>query len=382
VRDRDRDTARIREALDDPHGLCDALGLLVGDWKRQAGGVMILCPFDHDEKTPSCSVKRTRDGVLAHCFGCRQSADGLGLVAAAYRLNIRSDYAEVLDLSADIAGVSRPDRIEPYVAPPVRPMVRREVAVPAAAPEDGSVDAVAYALSEIAPSTRDAVTMDYLRSRGLARSIAQGWYALPAETATRDHIVAEVIERVGADAWVSAGMCDEKNTARWSYAWTGPRVLIPWRAPNGAVEAIQGRYIGDVPPKVSKYVFPRGRRPRWPFGAESLDDVGADTAIAIVEGAIDAVSFNLLARAASADVVALAVAGVDAWDARWLRLFARRPCVVAFDRDKAGSDASAEAYARLASVARRDERGPMVTVKRPSTGKDWNDVLRAKMEVA
>lgn len=379
MRDRARDAERIRAALDDPHGLCDALGLLVGGWKRQAAGVMILCPFDHDEKTASCSVKRVRDGVLAYCFGCRASTDGLGLVAAANHLDIRRDYARVLDLSADIAGVPRPDRLDGYVSPPARPMVRRAVEIPAEVPDDGSVDAVAMALADLAPTTRSAVAMEYLRARGLDCAVARGWYVLPADGASRRSLLDAIVERVGIDAWVSAGFCDEQDHSRWSYSWTGPRLLIPWRAPNGTVEVVQGRYMGDLPPRVSKYVFPRGRRPHWPFGADALEDVGADTAMALVEGAIDGVSFNLLARSAKADVVALALPGVHAWDARWLRLFARRPCVVAFDRDDAGEDAIGNAFARLASVARKGERGPMVSVKRPAVGKDWNDVLRARM---
>ena len=83
------------------------------------------------------------------------------------------------------------------------------------------------------------------------------------------------------------------------------------------------------------------------------------------------------------DVFALALPGVSAWDARWLRLFARRRCIVALDGDKAGERAVADVFARLAAVARRDDaRRPLVTVRTPSRGKDWNDALCAATEAA
>lgn len=385
---RDRDAERIRESLDDPRGLCDALGLLDGrrgvHWQTQTAGVMIRCPFDHDEKTPSCSVTRVRDGVLVRCFGCGASADGLGLVAAAHRLDIRHDYARVLEIAADLAGVRRPERLDGYVSPPAPPMVRRALPVPTEAPEDGSVDAVASVLADLAPVTRDRAAMEYLRSRGLARSVALGWYALPADEGARERLRDAVIDRVGPAPWASSGLASAEGPREglWSYAWHGPRLVIPWRAPNGTAESLQGRFLGDAPKGVRKYVFPRGRRPRWPFGADALDLVGADTAVAVVEGAIDGVSFDLLARSAGVDAVALAIPGVSAWDARWLRLFARRPCIVALDRDRAGDAAMAEMAARLGAVARRGPRGPMVSVRRPSCGKDWNDALCARAEVA
>ena len=94
-------------------------------------------------------------------------------------------------------------------------------------------------------------------------------------------------------------------------------------------------------------------------------------------------SFDLLARSHGADAVALAVPGVSAWDARWLRLFARRPCIVGLDADRAGDAAVGEMRSRLASVARRDgNRRPMVSVQRPRVGKDWNDALASQEGVS
>ena len=55
--------------------------------------------------------------------------------------------------------------------------------------------------------------------------------------------------------------------------------MIPWCAPNGAVETLQGRLIGEARGKVSKYVFPRERRPRWLYVGDSPNDAGAFRAI-------------------------------------------------------------------------------------------------------
>ncbi len=385
------DADRIKAALDDARGLCDALGLLEGkrgkDWHPQAGGAIVLCPW-HDERSPSCSVSRGRDGtVRVKCFGCGATGDALTLVAARHRLDLAGDFVEVLDLGAVLAGVALPERLDRPVGyvPPVRAIVRRADAAPVEAPEDGSVDAVANALADLAPITRDRAALDYLRARGLYRSVAMGWYSLPGDETARTRLRDEVVARVGAEAWASSGLSsiEGPRSGLWSYAWTGPRVVIPWRAPNGTVEALQGRLRGAESEGVRKYVFPRGRRPRWPYGAEGLDLAGADTAVAVVEGAIDAVSFDLLARLHGADAVALAVPGVSAWDARWLRLFARRPCIVGLDADRAGDAAVGEMRSRLASVARRDgNRRPMVSVQRPRVGKDWNDALAAREVVA
>lgn len=375
------DAERIRTALDDPFGLLDRLNLLDGkhgaDWKRQPAGVTIRCLW-HSENTPSCSVTRVRNGVRAYCFSCRVSADGLGIIAAALGLDMRADYARVLDHGAEIAGVPLQERLDrtPYHALP--PMVRRPVAVRVEAPEDGSVAAVAAVLADLVPITRDRAAMGYLRDRGLDCRATRGWYALPSDETARTRLRDEVVARVGAEAWASSGLSSVEGprVGLWSYAWHGPRVVIPWRAPNGTVEALQGRLVGAESGDVRKYVFPRGRRPRWPYGAEVIGDLDPDTAVAVVEGAIDAVSFDLLAGAAGADVVALAVPGVSAWDARWLRLFARRPCVVGLDADRAGEAAVADMRTRLAAVARRDaHRRPLVSVKRPRSGKDWNDAL-------
>ena len=94
------DADRIRYALNDARALCDALGLLEGHigrgWSKQAGGVMVRCPW-HDEKSPSCSVTRGPDGtVRVRCFGCGATGDALTLIAEVQHIDRHRDFVEVL----------------------------------------------------------------------------------------------------------------------------------------------------------------------------------------------------------------------------------------------------------------------------------------------
>jgi len=378
------DADRIKRAIDDPRGLCDAIGLLDGhrgrDWMQQARGVLVRCPW-HDEHTPSCSVIRAADGtVQARCFGCAATGDAFSLIAATQRLDLAGDFADVLDIAADLAGVARPARVANVRPAPARQIVRRGAPVEVErAPDDGTINRIAAVLSHVAPVTGSVAAMGYLRARGLDEGEALGWYALPDGPA-RDEVVEAILDEIGYDAWLSSGLAtlDGTHAGRWSWSWRGPRLVIPWRGPDRTVDALQGRHIGPHGDDVRRYVFPSGRAPRWPFGAEAVETMGADTALAVVEGAIDAASFTALAAQHGVDARAVGLPGVSSWDARWLRLFARRPAVVALDADKGGERHVAAWVERLLLVARRGA----VSVRRPVGGKDWNDVLTSKRRAA
>lgn len=102
------DAAELRAQLTDPRHLCAALGLLDGykPGRQAGGGLMIRCPA-HGDKTPSCSVRRGRDGTVAvSCFGCGFTGDALTLIAAAHGLDPRADFPAVLGEAARLAGVA------------------------------------------------------------------------------------------------------------------------------------------------------------------------------------------------------------------------------------------------------------------------------------
>ena len=377
------DADDLSRYLDDPRGLCEALSLLDGPrgktWTATTGrGVMLVCPW-HGDRTPSLSVFRGEgNAIRVFCHGCGAKGDAFTLIAHVHGLDVRRDFRDVVDLACDLAGLPRPERPEfTPRPPPVRVAPRAPAPPPVEQPDDGALAAVAAVLASVAPVRGSREGMDYLRARGLDGTEAEGWYALPTGAA-RDRIVDACVEAMGREAWGRSGLASESGW--WSGSWPGLRLVIPWRSPDGEVDCLQGRYIG-ADAKVNRFAFPGGRSPRWPYGSDALSEVGHDTAVALTEGAIDAASFNALARRAGADVVALALPSVTAWDARWFRVLAGRPLISALDNDEAGRKHTPGMVERLRAVARRGA----VTVRVPSGpegAKDWNDVLRSRVTAA
>lgn len=366
------DAARIRDALRDPEALCDALGLtgegLGRTWFRDGfNRVRVPCPW-HPERTGSCSVSLGADGtVRVRCFGCDATGDALSLVAAALSLDARRDFGRVLAAAAQIAGVEGPRSALPFprrapvaVARPVSPPVETPIEG-----GEGSVDLVVAALRELAPVTSSSRAMQYLRSRGIAQGAALGWIALPSTVAELDALRRLVVERVGVEAWSACGLA--MPSGAFKSLWRD-RVVTPWEAPNGVAETMVGRAMGDDEPR---YAGLPGRRPRWPWGVADLVELaGPRTAVAFVEGAIDAVSFNLLAQRRDGDVIALGIPGVSNWLPEWAALARGRHAVVALDGDKAGQSAIDRVSKSLRGIALS------VTPVAPARGKDWNDTLR------
>jgi hypothetical protein len=82
---------------------------------------MVCCPW-HTERTPSCSLTIGPDGTLrAHCFGCGQGGDVFSLAAAVFGLDVRADFARIVqELAArcELNGTAPPP---PQRAPPSPP---------------------------------------------------------------------------------------------------------------------------------------------------------------------------------------------------------------------------------------------------------------------
>lgn len=376
-----RDVEDLKRRFDDPRGLCEALNLLDGrrgvEWLSCMNRDVKLRCLWHGDNTPSLSVSRGGDGtVRLKCFGCPITGDAFTLIAHVNGLDVRRDFRDVIDLACDLVGVQRPERRTFDARPAPAPRIVRVMPPPLVQvePDDGALASVAAVLGQVAPVTESREAMDYLRSRGLAESDAARWYALPVG-AKRDEIVSAIVEAIGPDAWRRTGLASESGW--WASSWHGPRLVIPWRDPVGEVTCLQGRYIGDGA-KAQRFAFPMGRAPLWPYGCDALARVGPDTAVAVVEGASDAESFNVLARRAGADAVALALPSVSAWLPEWFGLFTGRACIAALDNDEAGQKWTPDLVARLRAVA----RDGAVSVRVPSVGKDWNDVLRSRIAVA
>lgn len=372
----------INARLDDPRALCDDLGLLGGrrgkDWNLQsARGVTLRCLW-HDERTPSLSVSRGPDGTIrAKCFGCGATGNVFDLIAASQGWDKRGRFLDVLDIAADLARLPRPERH----AARERPTVVRVIDRPAAPPEEDSARdesataQVAALLSHLAPVTASAEAMAYLRSRGLDESEALKWYALPTGAA-RDRIVEAIVEEMGRDAWMRSGLASRRGW--WAGKWSGLRLVIPWRDPSGNVTTLQGRLIGEAGDEAQKFAFAWGHGPRWPYGCDALARHDAGATVVVTEGAIDAESFNVLARRSRANAVAVAlpsVSSVVAWEPSWFRLFSGRRCAAGLDNDDAGKDHTPGLVAKLSVSAAPGGVGVLV----PKGAKDWNDVLRATL---
>lgn len=228
-----RDLARILKTdLDDPHVLVDLLGLATGPRSvvRQAGGVLIRCPW-HEDRTPSCSVRTARDETISvRCHGCGETGDALSLVAVASGLDLRRDFRAVLRRAAELAGRSvaglddRPSRALPSPRP------RRIVA---AAPERTypPADELAALLAATVDVSEDAEASSMLRARGLdveriddarlARVLPIGasppsWarYSGRPWTATGHRLVLPVVDAAGVVRSVRAWRVTEAKTPK------------------------------------------------------------------------------------------------------------------------------------------------------------------------
>jgi hypothetical protein len=284
----------IRVALSDPRRLCELLGLTEG-MQRQASGLIVRCPA-HAEKRASCSVQE-RDGVvLANCHACGFGGDVFDLVAAVHRLDAKRDFPRVLELAADLAGVS----LGRSSLPP-RPVLR-PVPAPEPSPEDRT--AAWDALADI-----DEDCWEYLRSRGLA---------------------------------------DASDICRLSTV-AGYPLTQALRDADGRVVAMQVRHLGGHE-DAFRGVGPTGS---GMFG----DPAKAKHArlVVVCEGFADTLAATLAFRPV-AHVAVVGVAGVKAASAVLALPWKGKRAAVAFDADEHGDRAAADLGAQLAKAGARVDR--------------------------
>lgn len=370
--------ADLRRALADVARVVAALGLEKGA-RRQATGLLVCCPW-HQERTPSCSITRGPDGTLrAKCFGCDASGDVLALVAQVRGLDAKRDFTEVLRAAAEVAGaydilaelgagsgVARGTLQLQQPAPPPEPPK------PTLPPD--LYDRVATRLLELA--LLDGEVADYLAGRGLlAVGRAAGLGALPAY-AGQGKLVAQLVTDFGVDTLVAAGLVfvgDSGEPDLRAFRSPAARLLIPWRAPgvSGAIDVVQRRRIDAGQPK---YVTPAGRRMHYPFGADlAVEQIGPDTSVAFVEGALDVLALRAFVELEGLDVVALGIPGVSNWSPTWATFARGRVARIALDADGAGEAKVAELAAQLHAAG----AAKVTRLVPPKGAKDWADALAA-----
>jgi hypothetical protein len=160
-------TRDIRDALSEPRQVCEALGLLEGprSFVRQHHGVIVRCP-QHQDRTPSCSVRVGPDGTIAvKCHGCQASGDVFSLIAWVHGLDARRDFREVRAVAAGMAGISiLPDAPVALPAPTQAPRTVPSRRADPTYPPSAEVEGLWGASSSVVD---DAEAAEMLRSRGL-----------------------------------------------------------------------------------------------------------------------------------------------------------------------------------------------------------------------
>jgi hypothetical protein len=351
-------------------------------YQRQANGFLVC---HHGERTPSCSVQVRGGSLLFRCHACGDRGDILDLAAQCLGFTPRRElHALVTELAAlfgwwdvleeiETRNTDRRERVR--LPPPIPQPVADDEAPISASRYDALAAALAEACPHMGPDARG-----YLEGRGLhAYAMAAGVLELPCEGAG----LFEVLESRGLTL-------DELERA--SLAWKGGRLAfpewrlaIPWRDEGGTVSVVQRRVLPrpGEPPREPKYRFPRGFKPRDPFGADiftdAMNDLGA-APVVFVEGALDTLARRKLASLTGERCVVLGIPSASTFLPAWTRFGAGRDVLLAFDADKAGDEAI-QRFAPLFSSART------LTRERPPFGaKDWGDalarVLRGEAEAA
>ncbi len=362
------EVADVRRSLSDPRRVAALLGLDRGAL-RMRGGLAVCCPW-HKEKTPSCSLSTGRDGTLrVRCFGCGETGDVLTLVAEVRGLDLRRDFHAVLEEAAALAGVELPpERLAPLPAP------ARELP----ALEDAVFDELVSPMlnsGRLDGSPTVAPVVRYLVARGLLEAArADGWAALPELGQGQAARLRFCVDVFGAELVERSGLATRR---RGDLAWAWPRhlVCIPWRTPAGLVQTVQRRRLDPGEPK---YVFPSGRRPRFPYGIERLRAAPAASPVVFVEGAVDVLARRVLDFGRSDGRVVLGVPGVDGWRVEFATYARGRVAYVATDADESGERVverwSDDLYAAGAREVRR--------LAPPEGSKDWCDALGARRAAA
>lgn len=227
----------IRRALNNPRSLVEVLGFAEG-MKLQSRGVKILCPW-HNERHPSCSVTLGPDGtIMAVCFACDEKGDALHLIALAKHLDIVTQFREVVEEGALIAGIELPDGSKPFRRRP------RPVAVPPAPapPNYPPADEVEMLWDACHPVNRTQVNPDRRDLDVCFFLSKKGFY--PPALAELDIARVTPLPTPGV-SWPSWW------PASWTSSW---RLVTRGYDAKGACVSLHARAVDDSEPKT-----------RWPY---------------------------------------------------------------------------------------------------------------------
>ncbi len=361
------ESAELRRHLTDIPRLVTDLGLDEGA-RREGSGYKVRCPA-HAERSASCSITLGPDGTLrVKCFSCELAGDVFTLIGAVRGLD---DFPALVQEAAQLCGWQ-----PGWTPPPPRPAAPAVPVLP-----DDDFDRLGRELLRICPIAGQPDVTHYLDGRGILAEVAPIWGALPARPVDQAWVRDRLVREVGAEVWGHSGLAHAHRPScgpgcAQSWAWSGHRLLIPWRAPGvaGIITTIQRRLVrAPRSNEEPKYIFPSGsgRRPGWPYGCEDAAEMaGEGVEVAFCEGAIDAVALGILVRRWGRDRVVVGLPGVKSWQPAWAELARGRVAIVAVDPDKAGEDQVLTIAADLHAT-----EAVRVLRSRPAAGADWNEEL-------
>jgi DNA primase len=279
----------------------------------------VRCPLpDHDDKTPSCSMKLEDGKWLVHCFGCDFSGDGVDLLAALDGMST-SEWCRIRASRETPLPVPVPARRRPE--PAFQPLCTPEELT-------GYLDACHEALLSGAAS---GPARRYARKRGLNPEEVRAW-------------------RIGFGV-------STKLPKLWCMQG---RLVFP--CPGG----VEGRAIDGAQPKYLAANLLTDRK--MPF---ALDEVRAERGpLAIVEGAFDAIALH------RAEVQAVAVRGKPLAEEA-ARLLSERGFTSGYI--SLDADAGREAVLEVGRTLVRAGIAPY-WVRGPQGAKDWGELLARPVE--
>ena len=306
------------------------------------------------------AVAEVKDNTLVFvCFsGCgAEGSDALGLIAAIRGLDVRTQFREVLEEAASVAGVSidslplapRTRAFTPEIAPEVVE-ARREAAE--------GVRRVVGALLDLCPLTGEGLR--YLtEERGLTRRTCED--ARIGFVGDPDRVLRVLSATFPAEALDVAGIVyDGGYLAHARHPLLFPIVR------GGVAVYVQGRALGPVAKKPDRWRSMRGGVPGL-YNADALER--ADVPVMLCEGPIDTLS----AAQWVPDVAPVGVFGAGGFKDEWAAPMRGREVWVAFDPDAAGDKGSATTMRTLVAAGAWPKRVAM-----PS-GMDVNEWYLAEM---
>lgn len=320
--------------------------------KKKGRNYTGLCPF-HQEKTPSFMV--SPDKQIFHCFGC-----GVGGNVLSFIMKLEnSTFPEAMRMLADKAGISLPEKEEPYKD--------KKILIRDKAHEINKL-ATDYYHHILTNEESGQAALDYLLQRGTSREVIDRFklgYAPSSWDGLLNYLgqngyAAEEISRFGL------AMAKERNNGY--YDRFRNRVMYPIMEIGGKVVGFGGRVIDDSLPKYlnspETEVF---NKSRLLFGLNlGTGAIRSADQVIIMEGYMDVISAH---QFGIKNTVASLGTALTREQGKLLMRYTHN-VVIAYDADQAG------VMATIRGLEILQELGCQVKVLSIPEGKDPDEFLK------